>query len=88
MPPFRAGCDKPGYKGLVDAMMDSIPIVALTGQVSEQAHGERCVSGSGHLLMTHSATKHNFLVKKPATCRSEAFYVAASARRGAGPGGA
>ena len=35
--------------GLVDALMDSIPIVAITGQVHQQAHRQRRVSGSRHL---------------------------------------
>ncbi len=42
--------------GLVDAMMDSIPIVAITGQVTQQADRQRRFSGSRHLR--HHALRH------------------------------
>ena len=42
--------------GLVDAMMDSIPIVAITGQVTTQADRQRRLPGSRHLR--HHALLH------------------------------
>jgi acetolactate synthase-1/2/3 large subunit len=48
--------------GLVDAMMDSIPIVALTGQVSSKLMGSDAFQEADTFGITRSATKHNFLV--------------------------
>jgi acetolactate synthase-1/2/3 large subunit len=71
--------------GLVDAMMDSIPIVALTGQVSTKLIGSDAFQEADTFGITRSCTKHNYLVKKledlPAVVH-EAFYVAASGRPG------
>ncbi len=71
--------------GLVDAMMDSIPIVALTGQVSTKLIGSDAFQEADTFGITRSATKHNFLVKTvdelPAAIH-EAFYLAASGRPG------
>jgi acetolactate synthase-1/2/3 large subunit len=71
--------------GLVDAMMDSIPIVALTGQVSSKLMGSDAFQEADTFGITRSATKHNFLVKKieelPQVIH-EAFYIAASGRPG------
>ena len=71
--------------GLVDAMMDSIPIVALTGQVSTKLMGTDAFQEADTFGITRSATKHNFLVKNiqelPQTIH-EAFYIAASGRPG------
>jgi len=49
--------------GLVDAMMDSIPVVALTGQVSTKLMGTDAFQEADTFGITRSATKHNFLVK-------------------------
>src|ERR1700688_3838441 len=49
--------------GLVDAMMDSIPIVALTGQVTSKLIGSDAFQEADTFGITRSATKHNFLVK-------------------------
>ncbi|MBV9405704.1 MAG: acetolactate synthase large subunit, partial [Acidobacteriaceae bacterium] len=49
--------------GLVDAMMDSIPLVALTGQVSTKLMGSDAFQEADTFGITRSATKHNFLVK-------------------------
>src|ERR1700731_598369 len=49
--------------GLLDAMMDSIPIVALTGQVSSKLMGSDAFQEADTFGITRSATKHNFLVK-------------------------
>ena len=71
--------------GLVDAMMDSIPIVALTGQVSTKLMGSDAFQEADTFGITRSATKHNFLVKNIADLPQaihEAFYIAASGRPG------
>jgi acetolactate synthase-1/2/3 large subunit len=71
--------------GLVDAMMDSIPIVALTGQVSTKLMGSDAFQEADTFGITRSATKHNFLVKNihelPQVIH-EAFFIAASGRPG------
>src|SRR3989440_1928950 len=71
--------------GLVDAMMDSIPIVAITGQVSTKLIGSDAFQEADTFGITRSATKHNFLVKNvnelPQAIH-EAFYIAASGRPG------
>ncbi len=71
--------------GLVDAMMDSIPIVALTGQVSTKLIGSDAFQEADTFGITRSCTKHNFLVKNIADLPQvihEAFYIAASGRPG------
>src|ERR1700742_3800917 len=71
--------------GLVDAMMDSIPIVAITGQVSTKLIGSDAFQEADTFGITRSCTKHNFLVKKLSELPQiihEAFYVAASGRPG------
>jgi acetolactate synthase-1/2/3 large subunit len=71
--------------GLVDAMMDSIPIVALTGQVSTKLIGSDAFQEADTFGITRSCTKHNYLVKKLedlAQIIHEAFYIAASGRPG------
>ena len=50
--------------GLVDAMMDSIPMVALTGQVTSKLIGTDAFQEADTFGITRSATKHNFLVKR------------------------
>jgi acetolactate synthase-1/2/3 large subunit len=71
--------------GLVDAMMDSIPIVALTGQVSTKLIGSDAFQEADTFGISRSCTKHNYLVKKledlPQTIH-EAFYLASSGRPG------
>ncbi len=71
--------------GLVDAMMDSIPVVALTGQVSTKLIGSDAFQEADTFGITRSCTKHNFLVKSAAELPQalhEAFYIAASGRPG------
>src|SRR3954471_13164720 len=71
--------------GLVDAMMDSIPIVAITGQVTSKLMGSDAFQEADTFGITRSATKHNFLVKSIAELPQvihEAFYIAASGRPG------
>ena len=71
--------------GLVDAMMDSIPLVAITGQVSTKLMGTDAFQEADTFGITRSATKHNFLVKSindlPQVVH-EAFYIAGSGRPG------
>ncbi len=71
--------------GLVDAMMDSIPVVALTGQVSTKLIGSDAFQEADTFGITRSCTKHNFLVKTIADLPQaihEAFYIASSGRPG------
>jgi acetolactate synthase I/II/III large subunit len=71
--------------GLVDAMMDSIPIVAITGQVTTKLIGSDAFQEADTFGITRSCTKHNFLVKNIAELPQvvhEAFYIAASGRPG------
>ena len=71
--------------GLVDAMMDSIPIVALTGQVTSKLIGSDAFQEADTFGITRSCTKHNYLVKKLEDLPQivhEAFYIAATGRPG------
>jgi acetolactate synthase-1/2/3 large subunit len=71
--------------GLVDALMDSVPIVAITGQVSTKAIGSDAFQEADTFGITRSCTKHNYLVKNlkdlPAVVH-EAFYIASTGGRG------
>jgi acetolactate synthase-1/2/3 large subunit len=71
--------------GLTDALMDSIPIVCLTGQVPTHLIGNDAFQEADTTGITRPATKHNYLVKRPedlARVIHEAFYVARSGRPG------
>src|SRR5580700_5530530 len=71
--------------GLVDALMDSIPIVAITGQVPTKLIGSDAFQEADTFGITRPCTKHNYLVKNLdhlAQAIHEAFYVAASGRPG------
>src|SRR5579862_1276871 len=71
--------------GLVDAMMDSIPIVALTGQVPSKLIGSDAFQEADTFGITRPCTKHNYLVKRLEDLPQivhEAFYVASSGRPG------
>jgi acetolactate synthase I/II/III large subunit len=71
--------------GLVDAMMDSIPIVAITGQVPTKLIGSDAFQEADTFGITRPCTKHNYLVKsldQLGQAIHEAFYVAASGRPG------
>jgi acetolactate synthase-1/2/3 large subunit len=71
--------------GLVDAMMDSIPIVAITGQVSTKLIGSDAFQEADTFGITRPCTKHNYLVKNLADLPQivhEAFYIAATGRPG------
>jgi acetolactate synthase-1/2/3 large subunit len=71
--------------GLVNALMDSIPVVALTGQVHSKLIGSDAFQEADTFGITRSCTKHNYLVKNvndlPQVIH-EAFYLAASGRPG------
>jgi acetolactate synthase I/II/III large subunit len=71
--------------GLVDAMMDSIPVVAITGQVSTKLIGTDAFQEADTFGITRSCTKHNFMVKTIAELPQaihEAFHIAATGRPG------
>ena len=71
--------------GLVDALMDSIPIVCLTGQVPTHLIGNDAFQEADTTGITRQATKHNYLVKRSedlARVVHEAFYVAKTGRPG------
>jgi acetolactate synthase-1/2/3 large subunit len=71
--------------GLVDAMMDSIPIVAITGQVTSKLIGSDAFQEADTFGITRPCTKHNYLVKNledlPRVIH-EAFYIASTGRPG------
>lgn len=71
--------------GLTDAMMDSIPLVCISGQVPTHLIGTDAFQEADTVGITRPCTKHNWLVKDPDDlCRilHEAFYVATSGRPG------
>ncbi len=71
--------------GLTDALMDSIPIIVLTGQVPTFMIGTDAFQEADTVGITRACTKHNWLVKdtdKLANTIHEAFHVALSGRPG------
>ncbi len=71
--------------GIATAYMDSIPMVALTGQVPTPMIGNDAFQEADIVGMTRPITKHNYLVKKPADLArtiKEAFYITATGRPG------
>ena len=71
--------------GLTDALMDSIPLVCISGQVPSHLIGTDAFQEADTVGITRPCTKHNWLVKDPDDlCRilNEAFYVATSGRPG------
>jgi len=71
--------------GLTDALMDSIPVVCLTGQVPTHLIGNDAFQEADTTGITRPCTKHNYLVKdsaKLARTMHEAFHVASSGRPG------
>ena len=70
---------------LADAHMDSVPIVAVTGQVGAAAIGTDAFQEADIRGITMPITKHNFLVTNPADIPrtvAEAFYIASTGRPG------
>jgi len=71
--------------GLTDALMDSIPIIVLTGQVPTFMIGSDAFQEADTVGITRPCTKHNWLVKETddlARVLHEAFHVATSGRPG------
>ena len=71
--------------GLTDALMDSVPLVCLTGQVPTHLIGNDAFQEADTTGITRPCTKHNYLVKDVddlARVLHEAFYVARSGRPG------
>ncbi|MEN4448644.1 acetolactate synthase large subunit [Mycobacterium sp. SM3041] len=71
---------------LADAQMDSIPVVAITGQVGRGLIGTDAFQEADISGITMPITKHNFLVRNGddiAKVIAEAFHIAASGRPGA-----
>ncbi|MFZ5746693.1 MAG: acetolactate synthase 3 large subunit [Pseudomonadota bacterium] len=71
--------------GIMDALMDSIPMVVLTGQVPTTLIGTDAFQEADTVGITRHCTKHNYLVKDPALLGRvvhEAFHIATSGRPG------
>ena len=71
--------------GLTDALMDSIPIIVLTGQVPTFMIGSDAFQEADTVGITRPCTKHNWLVKETDNLSGvihEAFHVATSGRPG------
>lgn len=71
--------------GLANAMMDSVPIVALTGQVRTDLIGNDAFQEADTTGITRPVTKHNVIVKdirNLAKSIREAFYIASTGRPG------
>src|SRR5690242_527242 len=71
--------------GLTDALMDSIPVVCITGQVPTHLIGNDAFQECDTVGITRPCTKHNYLVKRiedlPRVLH-EAFHIASSGRPG------
>ena len=71
--------------GLTDALMDSIPVVCLTGQVPSHLIGTDAFQEADTSGITRPATKYNYLIKDSEALQGsveEAFYVARTGRPG------
>jgi len=71
--------------GITDALMDSIPMVVITGQVPTALIGTDAFQEADTVGITRHCTKHNYLVKSPdtlATTIAEAFRIATTGRPG------
>ena len=71
--------------GLATAMMDSIPLVAITGQVRTSLIGNDAFQEADTTGITRPVTKHNVIVKDVSTLADtirEAFYIASTGRPG------
>ena len=71
--------------GITDALMDSIPMVVITGQVPTALIGTDAFQEADTVGITRHCTKHNYLVKDPAKLGDvvhEAFHIATSGRPG------
>src|ERR1700723_1211095 len=71
--------------GLTDALMDSVPVICLTGQVPTHLIGNDAFQEADTTGITRPCTKHNYLVRdvnELARVMHEAFYIARSGRPG------
>ena len=71
---------------LADAQMDSVPVVAITGQVASAAIGTDAFQEADIRGITMPVTKHNFLITDPRDIPSaiaQAFHIAGTGRPGA-----
>ncbi|NVJ70969.1 MAG: acetolactate synthase 3 large subunit [Alphaproteobacteria bacterium] len=71
--------------GLTDAMLDSIPVICITGQVARHLIGNDAFQEADTVGITRPCTKHNYLVKETGLIPDvifEAFYVATNGRPG------
>ena len=71
--------------GITDAMLDSIPLVVISGQVATHLIGSDAFQEADTIGLTRHCTKHNYLVKSPgrlAHTIHEAFHIATSGRPG------
>lgn len=71
--------------GLADAMLDSIPVICLTGQVPLKLIGTDAFQEADTVGITRHCTKHNYLIRKSADVSKvihEAFHVATTGRPG------
>jgi acetolactate synthase-1/2/3 large subunit len=71
--------------GITDALLDSIPMVVITGQVPTALIGSDAFQEADTVGITRHCTKHNYLVKDPARLGPvihEAFHIATSGRPG------
>jgi acetolactate synthase-1/2/3 large subunit len=71
--------------GITDALMDSIPMVVITGQVATHLIGSDAFQEADTVGITRHCTKHNYLVKSPERLGDiihEAFHIATSGRPG------
>src|SRR5579864_2661641 len=71
--------------GLASAYMDSVPVVAITGQVTTKFIGSDAFQETDTVGITQPITKHNYLVTRPedlARTVKEAFHIARSGRPG------
>jgi acetolactate synthase-1/2/3 large subunit len=71
--------------GLADALLDSVPLVAITGQVPRKLIGSDAFQETPIVEVTRQITKHNFLVmdvKDIPRVIKEAFYLARTGRPG------
>lgn len=71
--------------GITDALMDSIPMVVITGQVPTALIGTDAFQEADTIGITRHCTKHNYLVRDPARLGDivhEAFHIATSGRPG------
>ncbi len=71
--------------GLTDALMDSVPILCLTGQVPTHLIGTDAFQEADTIGITRSCTKHNYLIKNVEKVQKtifEGFFIASEGRPG------